>query len=225
MLMMSLVGPVIFDLNAPWLQKQGYLAQASLVIKRLDYTSPKSRGLKWQDAKKLLLVENQERNVEIAKDIALAIEEPNTRLLVLTGNSVELADNIYEEVEALCRPLTHKLGFKPFVAINGMMSSKKVSKAFSDLRKGNVRCVITTKLADEGIDVPNINLLFLVGGGKAYVSTVQRIGRGLRVKDGGEELVVVDYFTLGNKYLEKHDKARFKTYENEDFFREITVDG
>lgn len=221
MLMMSLVGPVIFDLNAPWLQEQGYLAQAKLTIKTLDFTDPKNRTLNWQQARKQLIVENEERTVQIAEDISNAIQSKSTRLLVLTGNSVPLAENVYEEVEALSRSLTRKLGFKPFTLITGKMSAKKISRAFEDLRKGNVRCVITTKLADEGIDVPDINLLYLIGGGKAYVSTVQRIGRGLRVKEDGASLQVVDYFTLGNKYVEKHDKKRLKTYEDEDFFSEI----
>ena len=223
MLMMSLVGPVVFDLNAPWLQQEGYLAEARLEVRELDYTSPKTRGLKWQDAKKKLLVKNSARTAHIAGDIAQDISTPETRLLVLTGNSVEIAENLEEELIALARPLTRKLGYKPFVMVTGKTGSRKVSKAFKDLREGNVRCVITTKLADEGIDVPNINLLYLVGGGKAYVSTVQRIGRGLRVKDGGEELLVVDYFTRGNKYLEKHDRQRLKTYEEEAFFKEITT--
>jgi superfamily II DNA or RNA helicase len=223
MLMMSLVGPVIFDLNAPWLQREGYLAEARLEIRTLDYTTPKTRGLKWQDAKKKLLVENTERTAHIAGDIAQDISAPETRLLVLTGNSVDIAENLEEELIALARPLTRKLGYRPFVMITGKTNPRKVSKAFKDLRTGDVRCVITTKLADEGIDVPNINLLYLVGGGKAYVSTVQRIGRGLRVKDGGEELLVVDYFTRGNKYLEKHDRKRLKTYEEEAFFKEVTT--
>jgi superfamily II DNA or RNA helicase len=223
MLMMSLVGPVIFDLSAPWLQDQGYLAQAKLIVKKLDFTSPTNRTMKWQDARKKLLVENYERTVHIANDISEAVKNDKTRLLVLTGNSVDLAESLAKEVEALTRPLTRQLRKSPFTLITGKMSSKKVSKAFSDLRSGKLRCVITTKLADEGIDVPDINLLYLVGGGKAYVSTVQRIGRGLRVKEDGTELVVVDYFTEGNKYLEKHDRQRLKTYEEEDFFREVVV--
>jgi superfamily II DNA or RNA helicase len=223
MLMMSLVGPMVFDLDAHWLQEQGYLAQATLEVRTLDYTSPTSRKYNWQEARKELLVDNTDRTVTIAQDIAMAVNEPGTRLLVLTANSVELAENLMEEVEALTRPLKRKLGFSPVVMVSGQSNSKKVSKAFNDLRKGNIRAVITTKIADEGIDVPNINLLYLVGGGKAYVATVQRIGRGLRVKEGGEPLLVVDYFTRGNKYLEKHDKRRLKTYEEENFFSEIVI--
>jgi superfamily II DNA or RNA helicase len=223
MLMMSLVGPVVYDLQASWLQKRGYLAQARLEIRYLDYTTPKSRGLVYHEARKNLLVENNPRHAHIAGDIYKAIQDPNTKLLVLTGNSVPMAECIAEDLEALARPLTRRLGFSPFTMVTGKSNSKKVTKAFNDLRKGNVRCVITTKIADEGLDIPGINTLFLVGGGKAYVSTVQRIGRGLRTKEAGEELLVVDYFTLGNKYMEKHDKARLKVYEAEDFFYQIDL--
>lgn len=224
MQMMSLVGPVVFDLSAPWLQDKGYLAPAKLQVRRMDFTSPKARRYNWNDARKFLIVKNQDRTVNIAADIADAIQDPETRLLVLTGNSVELAQSLEEEVSALTRGLKYQLGFSPFVMVNGKSATRKVTKAFNDLRKGNVRCVITTKLADEGIDVPDINLLYLVGGGKAYVSTVQRIGRGLRVKADNRPLVVVDYFVVGNKYTEKHDRKRLKTYEDENFFSEITVD-
>jgi superfamily II DNA or RNA helicase len=223
MMMLGLVGPVIFDLNAAWLQERGYLSQARLEIRYLDYTSTDSRRFDWNEARKKLLIENEDRIITIASDIVKDIQDSNTRLLVLTGNSVDIAEKLNEEVKALSLPLKRKLGYFPSKMVTGKTHAKKTTKAFEDLRKGNIRCLITTKLADEGVDVPNINLLYLVGGGKAYVATVQRIGRGLRVKDKEEELLVVDYFTLGNKYLEKHDRKRLKTYEEEDFFKEIEL--
>ena len=221
MLLLSLVGPITFDLNARWLQDKDYLAKAKLEIRELDYTSPTARKYSYNDARTNLLIKNQDRIVHIANDIAKVLEEPNTRLLVLTGNSVDLAESLAEELNALTRPLQRKLGYCPFALATGKMNSKKVVRAFNQLRRGDIQCVITTKIADEGIDVPDVNTLFLVGGGKAYVAAVQRIGRGLRKKKGDQELLVVDYFTLGNKYVEKHDRQRLKTYEEEDFFYEI----
>ncbi len=222
MLLLSLVGPITFDLNARWLQDKKYLAKARLEIRELDYTSNVTRKYSYNDARTNLLIKNQDRTVHIASDIAKALEEPETRLLVLTGNSVELAESLAEELDALTKPLQKRLGFRPFALATGKMNSKQVTRAFNQLRRGDLQCVITTKIADEGIDVPDVNTLFLVGGGKAYVAAVQRIGRGLRKKKGNQELWVVDYFTLGNKYVEKHDRQRLKTYEEEDFFYEIT---
>jgi superfamily II DNA or RNA helicase len=221
MLMISLVGPVVFDLNARWLQEHSYLAKARLEIKTLDFTSEKTRKMNYQTARKELLVSNTDRHVEIASDIRAALMEPNTRMLVLTGNSVEMAESIYEELNALTRPLQRQLGYRPFEVVSGQSSSKKVTRSFERLRRGDLQCVITTKIADEGIDIPSVNLLFLVGGGKAYVAAVQRIGRGLRRKEGDGELVVRDYFTNGNKYTERHDRQRLKVYEGENFFYRI----
>jgi len=106
MLMMSLVGPVVYDLNASWLQKKGYLAQARSKYVRLDYTSPKTRGLNYQQARKVLLIKHHQRHVRIASDIFRCIENTNTRLLVLTGNQSRLADKSLPELEVLARPLT-----------------------------------------------------------------------------------------------------------------------
>jgi len=221
MLMISLVGPVVFDLDAHWLQEHKYLAKARLEIRTLDFTTEKSRGMSYQEARKELLVSNTKRHIRIAADIKEAIVDQKTRMLVLTGNSVEMAESIYEELDALTRAYQRKIGYRPFEMVTGKMSAKKVNRAFDRLRRGDIRCVITTKIADEGIDIPSVNLLFLVGGGKAYVASVQRIGRGLRQKEDGGELLVVDYFTEGNKYTERHDRQRLKVYEAENFFYEI----
>jgi len=218
MKLMSLVGPVIFDLNSKWLQEKGFLAQARLLIKTLDLTSPSSKMYDYARARKNILVENSSRITTIAKDIVEALKDKNNRILVLTGNSVDLAIKLGKEVSALFR---RSKGRPTHLVVTGKTSAKKTNSSFEQLRTGRVKCVITTKLADEGIDVPDVNNLMLVGGSKAYVSTVQRIGRGLRKKEGGQELLVTDYFTLGNKYLEKHDKLRLKIYEEENFFTEI----
>lgn len=215
MLMMSLVGPVVFDLSTSWLQNQGYLAPAKLIVRTQDWSTKDSRSLDFQEARKKILVGNKKRWGKLATELSFLLSEKKNKILVLTGNSVDLAEGIADELEVM-RP---KAG--TWDVVTGKMTGGHVQEAFDKLRTGKLRCVITTKLADEGIDVPNVNVLLVVGGGKSYVSTVQRIGRGLRRKEGGEGLLVVDYFTLGNNYLEKHDKARLKTYETEDIFDEI----
>jgi superfamily II DNA or RNA helicase len=218
MLLMSLVGPVVFDLRTSWLQNHGYLAPARLVIRTQDWGTPTSRSLDYQEARKRLLVQNKKRWGKLATEIAYLLSEKKNKILVLTGNSVDLAEGIADELEALVDK------HRAWDMVTGQMSATKVNRAFERLKRDRLRCVITTKLADEGIDVPNVNVLLIVGGGKSYVTTVQRIGRGLRQKADGEELVVVDYFTKGNTYLEKHDRARLKTYHDEEIFNEIEHD-
>jgi superfamily II DNA or RNA helicase len=60
-------------------------------------------------------------------------------------------------------------------------------------------------------------------GGKSTIATLQRAGRGMRVdrdiagnvKDGGDEFEVWDIYDRGNAWLEKHAKARVKSYQIE----------
>jgi superfamily II DNA or RNA helicase len=217
MLLIGAVGPVVFDLNSSWLQKNEYLASATLLIKTQDWATKDSRGLNYAIARKKLLTNNKRRWSSIAGDIAEFLKEKNNRILVLTGNSVDLAKGIGQELEIICPK-------KDWDVVTGNMAVGVVKHSFNKLRAGKLRCLITTKLADEGIDVPDVNLLLIVGGGKSYVPTVQRIGRGLRKKKNNEELVVIDYFITGNSFLEKHDKNRLKTYSEEDCFSTIKIE-
>lgn len=220
--MLGLVGPVVYDLDAKWLQDRGYLASARLLIRTLNLATKESRSHNYQDARKNLLISNEKRSTLIAEDIVSALQgESSSSVLVLTGNSVELAENIHSELERLLYEKNFSKYLNKCALATGKMGGKRVSSTFDKLRSGDLRCVITTKLADEGIDVPNIDFLMLVGGGKGYVQAVQRVGRGLRKKKDGRELLVVDYFTKGNRILEKHDKKRLSTYESEGFFGSI----
>ena len=218
MLLTSLVGPVVFDLDAAWLQAHGYLAPAQLVVRTHDLSSKQSRGFAYPEARKKLLVSSKKRWGLIATDVAELLEERNNRVLVLTGNSVELAEGIAAELEAI----TPKRN--TWEMVSGKTAASKTRRAFDKLRNGKLRCVITTKLADEGIDIPDVNVVIVAGGGKSYVTTLQRIGRGLRKKENDESLLVIEYFVKGNRYLEKHDKARLRTYEEEDVFTDISLE-
>ncbi len=225
--LIGLIGPVIFDLSAAWLQERGYVSQANLLIKRFmlnkqelivpsDGKNPAHPAVSYAEVRKCGIIENARRNKVIAQDIFESLKNSDNRILVLTGNSVDLAFNIGKELEALVGNTR-----KPkFLVITGKSTKSKTTSAFNRLRDGRIKCVITTKLADEGLDVPDVNVLLIVGGGKAHVATVQRVGRGLRPREG-KVLQVIDYFTDGNRYLQKHDKARKAIYTSEAFFSEV----
>jgi superfamily II DNA or RNA helicase len=80
---------------------------------------------------------------------------------------------------------------------------------------------IATPIFDEGVDVPSIDTIILAAGGKSHIKVLQRIGRGLRKKDGNNVLTVHDFIDDTNKYLFKHSMERIKVYEQEKFDMEI----
>ena len=71
--------------------------------------------------------------------------------------------------------------------------------------------------------MPSVNCLVIANGGKSFVKTIQRIGRGLRKKDDGSMLEVLDVFDATNHYLLAHAKKRLKYYEEEDLFEGSTI--
>lgn len=78
--------------------------------------------------------------------------------------------------------------------------------------------MIATSVYDEGIDIPEINSLILALGGKSHRKVLQRIGRALRKKQEGKNVVTVyDFWDWHNDYLEKHSKGRLKLYLEEGF--------
>ena len=81
---------------------------------------------------------------------------------------------------------------------------------------------IATPIFDEGIDVPAIDVVVLAGAGKSHIKLLQRIGRGLRKKEGEDNtLVIHDFIDDTNKYLFKHSKARVAVYKDEKFDKEL----
>ena len=70
---------------------------------------------------------------------------------------------------------------------------------------------------DEGVDIPEVNVLIIAAGGKSEVKTIQRIGRGLRKKKVGG--VLVFDFKDASKFLDRHSIDRIKVYQKEGFLK------
>lgn len=86
-----------------------------------------------------------------------------------------------------------------------------VLKRFS---KKELKCVVSSTISDEGLDVPAMDVLIMGVGFKAPLKTIQRVGRGLRKKIVGENVVtIVDFVDWhSKKYLYKHSVDRVREY-------------
>lgn len=80
----------------------------------------------------------------------------------------------------------------------------------------DLKCVVSSTISDEGLDVPSVDVLIIATGFKAPLKTIQRVGRGLRKKVVGENVVsIIDFIDFHNKnYLFKHSHKRLETYVN-----------
>jgi len=98
--------------------------------------------------------------------------------------------------------------------ISGQEKSETIKSVLERFGKKELKCVISSTISDEGLDVPAVDVLILAVGFKAPLKTIQRVGRGLRRKTEGENVVsVVDFVDWqSRRYLYKHSIDRVREY-------------
>jgi superfamily II DNA or RNA helicase len=146
------------------------------------------------------VVENDERNADIVKQVK---KRDMQSLLIV------------ERVEHGHRLIAAFDGSKDVAFIHG--GSEDRSSALSKFKAGKLKTLISTQILDEGLDVSGIRMLVLAGVKKCKRALLQRVGRGLRRKEGDNTLLVLDYMDIGNKYLEKYSLDRRKVLKDEGF--------
>lgn len=209
LLLHSLTGDIIYEMGVSELKKVGTISKAHLLC--VIVKDPIGfEELDWQEAFTSLIINNGFRHDVIAKLIDQRAKT-NRTILVLAGNSLDLAHNIYDRARKYLSEDKIRL-------VNGLSRDHYVDETFKKLQEKELSCVVTTTIADEGIDIPAVNSLILCGGGKSFVRTVQRVGRTLRLKEDGSDAEVIDLLDTTNPYLKKHSRARLDYYNEESLF-------
>jgi len=115
--------------------------------------------------------------------------------------------------------------FIPHQFIHGGTDIRVRQEALKDFKSGMIKVLIASVILDVGVDIPNIDILILAGGGASEIRTLQRIGRGLRLNKGKDNLTVIDFSDTGHRYLAQHSLSRLESYDSEDCFNISPIDG
>lgn len=150
----------------------------------------------WQACHKYGIVENKLRNRAVI-DTAIKHKDEPTLILV----------NQVKHGEALARKM-------PWARLcYAAMGVKARREALSAFLAGTVKCIIATSLADEGLDLPNAQVLILVSGGRSKAKAEQRTGRVLRVFHDKPGALIYDFKDeLQHPLLAKHSRVRQELY-------------
>ena len=81
-------------------------------------------------------------------------------------------------------------------SLTGASSTAQRDDAIRRLRSGEVKLICTCDLFNEGVDIPEINTLLLLRPTQSPVVFQQQIGRGLRLADGKDSCLVLDFVGL-----------------------------
>lgn len=93
------------------------------------------------------------------------------------------------------------------------LGKKKRTAVIEAFRRGELRCLIATSLADEGLDVPRAAVLILAAGGRSAGKLEQRAGRVMRPHEGKEFGLVHDFADRGAGLAHNQFRARVRTYK------------
>jgi superfamily II DNA or RNA helicase len=203
LLLVAATGPVRVEVTNLDLMQAGISAMPVVSMYyisdgKVDFDMP------WRDAYGMQIVDGDQRNAIIARE--LTSRQFDSALILV--DRIEHGNTIQDMLPGS-------------LFVNGSSSMDDRSYALDMLREGIGDIVVATPIFDEGVDVPAVDLLVLAGGGVTNIKLLQRIGRGMRKKDGRNQLQVIDFVDDTNQYLLEHSLSRSKLYEQEGFEVEV----
>lgn len=202
----GLFGDVIIHITASELIRRGFLIQPRIFM--LGVRSGSLHYSSYQEEYKKCVEENHERNstiVNIAKNMA-SNNKPTLILIKHINHGNRLMEMLGKD--------------SGFVFVTGKESAKKRESAFTGILDGSIKGVVASSLADEGLDLPNLECLILAGAGKSQTSVYQRIGRVIRLHPQGlpKDAFVYDFMDSSN-YMSAQSRRRMALYRCEPEFK------
>ena len=158
-----------------------YLVRIKLVIRSpADFQKLVMRSGRDPGARKALLARNKARDVaynsisKMGKLSEILKKHSTGKIFIFTEHN----------------KLVHRIS-KQFLipSITYRTTSKERSETLDRFRSGVYRAVVTSKVLDEGIDVPDADVGIILSGTGSERAFIQRLGRILRKKDGKEAVL------------------------------------
>lgn len=215
--LIALTGDIIYRVSNKEMIEDGISVPTDIVM--VDVEMPViAGGAQYREVYDMGIVHNEYRNTIICK-LANKYYRGGKQVVILIKEIAhgEILNNLLYEYE--------EGAYIPHEFINGSTPIERRGEILEDFKKGLFSVLISSVILDQGVDIPNIDVLILAGGGSSKIRSLQRIGRGLRLNEGKENLMVVDFADRTHRYLAKHSYDRVQSYSSEDCFNIDLVDG
>ena len=199
MLLMAATGPLIHSVPVTALQQRKIISDSKPTF--IDINTPKF-PVTWSyhDAYQQGIVENTKRN-----DIALKLAADHAeqgKLVMIFVDRIEHGNLINSDL--------YHCGV-PYFFLSGMNPREEIENVKRLAKTKEVKIlVVTRKLFGEGVDIPAVDVLINLAGGKSATAFIQMFGRGLRRAEGKEELAYYDFFDDTHRYLRDHSEVRLR---------------
>lgn len=203
------IGPVLEDVSSYELRERGYLSPVNAQIIQIHYKNPiitkpdRNEPTKAYNEESEWVFNNEYRNKLISK---LCGNFENNSLIVV--DKLAHGNILYETLQ---RDYPEKQVYWICGAV-----SMNVREEIRELmeRQDQVICIAMSKCFSQGINIKNLHFVIFAQGGKAKIRLVQSIGRGLRLHETKERLVILD-ISDDLRYGSDHLIKRMSRYDSE----------
>ncbi|MBR7008695.1 MAG: DEAD/DEAH box helicase [Ruminococcus sp.] len=102
------------------------------------------------------------------------------------------------------------------LAVSGSMKASERKEYLAKFQKGEIKALCACDLLNEGWDCPETEVLFMARPTMSKVLYTQQLGRGMRLADGKESLIVFDFVDNASQYnmpYSMHRLFKLKDYK------------
>lgn len=203
-------GPVLHETDQRFLLDEGHLVPARIHEVHTGFTFPYGGAGDWQ-AMSDAIAKDDARNTQILNLLAELYQDEGRVILVLSGRVEEHLVPLHEAARA-----------------RGILGELLVGKVKKDTRRlirkgvraGSIRVLFASTVADEGLNIPELNTLLLTFPAKSESRVEQRVGRVMRPAPGkthGDVYDFIDSSVLNvvsdSKPLQRQYTQRKKAYK------------
>lgn len=161
------------------------------------------------------IVHNRARTNLLAETVASHVRAGERVMMLCTR--LDHGDILIQSCQAHCEPHT------PMWWLSGEEKGEDREYPLQEFRAAEGGAVlVASTIFDEGVDIPEIDVLVLAGGGESEMRTVQRVGRALRPRPDKSTVLIYDVQdgrAVGAKkdYLAQHSAAREQVYKDQGY--------
>lgn len=185
----SRFGSASFKLGIEEGMRRGYLAAVDyrLFVDNIDWdvvrgASAHSYSIKELNSR-LFLTQRDEAVVDALK---VAWDSTAAPRAIVFCQTIEHA----ERMETLLRRLPE---WKNAAAIHARMHKRERQQRLLDFRAGRIPILSAVDILNEGVDVPDVNILAFARVSHSRRIFVQQLGRGLRLREGKDHVLALDF--------------------------------
>jgi len=207
-------GPVLYEKNSSTLRDEGFLANVGVSMLRIDYLLPPKYTSTDKYKEELEYVYNSEYRIGVIKALANNLKN-NTLILV---NHLDHGAAIYNALQGMEGKEVYYIIGEVEVEVREQIKARMEEA-------DNIVCVAISKIFSTGVNVKNLHNIIFAMAGKAFIRTVQSIGRGLRLHPTKDKLRIYDvYDNLRYSLLHADKRKQIYNKENIEYTSNIIVE-